>query len=41
MSYKRHKISRRKSERTFTRGAQRVNPKNMLNTAPMRGGIRL
>lgn len=37
---KRHKINRQRSERNFTRGAQRVHIKNVL-TNPMRGGIRL
>lgn len=41
MSFKRHKMNRRKSERYFTRGAQNVHPKNTHATAPMRGGIRL
>lgn len=40
LEMKRHRIPRQKSERQFTRGAQRVHPKNM-NTNPMRGGIRL
>lgn len=37
---RRHGIDRRKSERSFTAGAQRVHPKN-VSTRPMRGGIRL
>ena len=39
--FKRHKISRRRSERSFSRGAQNVHPKNNRTTTPMRGGIRL
>ncbi len=34
------KIKRGKSKRQFTKGAVRVNPKNVTPT-PMRGGIRL
>lgn len=37
---KRHRIPRRKSERSFTHSAKRVHTKNLLG-APMRGGIRL
>lgn len=40
MFHKRHKIGRRRSERSFTRGARNVHPKN-TRTGPMRGGIRL
>lgn len=39
---RRHKMNRRRSERSFTSGANRVHPKNSLSGAgPMRGGIRL
>lgn len=37
---RRFSIPRKRSERSFTRNAKRVHPKNML-TNPMRGGIRL
>lgn len=37
---KRHRIPQRKSERMFTRTAQKVHPKNTV-IGPMRGGIRL
>jgi hypothetical protein len=37
---KRHKMSRRASRRSFTRGASRTHRKNVAG-APMRGGIRL
>lgn len=37
---KRHKMNRGFSRKVFTRGAQRVHPRN-LPSAPMRGGIRL
>lgn len=37
---KRHKLGRRQSKRSFTKGALRVNRRNMSG-APMRGGIRL
>lgn len=40
MAYKRHKMSRKKSRRSFTRGAVRVHKKNSSGR-PMRGGIRL
>lgn len=36
----RRKMGRRNSRRVFTKGAQRVHPKNGLPTV-MRGGIRL
>lgn len=36
----RAKISRGRSRRSFSKGAQRVHPKN-LRGGPMRGGIRL
>jgi len=39
MAY-RHKISRRRSRRSFTRGAVSFNRRNFAG-APMRGGIRL
>jgi len=38
---RRHKMNRRGSERYFTKGANRVHPKNALNGVVMRGGIRL
>lgn len=39
---RRHKMGRRHSERSFTAGAMRVHPRNMLTgPGPMRGGIRL
>lgn len=38
---RRRKMRRSQSRRSFTRGAVRVHPKNILRTAPMRGGIRL
>lgn len=41
MFHKRHKIPRRYSERSFSRGAKRVHPRNVPNSGPMRGGIRL
>ena len=37
---RRAKLSKRRSQRSFTRNAMRVNPKN-LKDQPMRGGIRL
>lgn len=37
---KRHSVSRHSSERSFTRSAMRVHPKNVAS-APMRGGTRL
>lgn len=37
---RRHKMSRGRSERSFTSSAMRVHPKNNVS-APMRGGIRL
>jgi len=37
---RRHKISRSKSRRSFTKGAVRMNRRN-LGGSPMRGGIRL
>jgi hypothetical protein len=36
--YKRHKMSKRHSRRSFTRHAVRVHRRN--NISPMRGGIR-
>lgn len=38
---KRYKMNRRKSKRTFTKGAVRVHRKNGMSARPMRGGIRL
>lgn len=44
MSFKRHKMSRRSSKKSFRRGANRVHKKNMMSssggTFVMRGGIR-
>lgn len=37
---RRHKISRAKSERSFSRSASHTHVKN-IRSAPMRGGIRL
>jgi hypothetical protein len=37
----RKNIDQRKSERSFTKHAMRVHPKNMPARLPMRGGIRL
>ncbi len=37
----RRKMNRRKSKKVFTRGAQRVHPRNQSIGRPMRGGIRL
>lgn len=34
-------MARGHSRKVFTRGAQRVHPKNALSSLPMRGGIRL
>lgn len=43
MSRKRHKISKRKSRKLFSRTADRVHIKNSMDSGPfvMRGGIRL
>lgn len=38
---KRGKMGRSYSRKVFTRGAQRVHPKNGLGSVVMRGGIRL
>lgn len=38
---RRSKMGRGNSRKVFTRGAQRVHPKNLMVGAPMRGGIRL
>ncbi len=38
---KRYKMNRKKSRRSFTRGATRVHRKNNVSGRPMRGGIRL
>jgi len=40
MAFKRSKIPMRKSKKMFSKGAQRVNKKN-VSPRPMRGGIRL
>lgn len=37
---RRHGMSRRKSRRSFSKGANRIHRKNMMGY-PMRGGIRL
>ncbi len=37
----RHKMSRKKSRRSFSKGASRVHRKNNVSGRPMRGGIRL
>lgn len=37
---RRMKMNRRRSKKIFTRGAQRIHPKN-APASPMRGGIRL
>ena len=38
---KRHKMSRRGSRKSFTKGASYTHKKNMPTRLPMRGGIRL
>ncbi len=38
---KRYKMNRRKSKRSFTKGAVKVHRKNGGGARPMRGGIRL
>ncbi len=38
---KRYKMNRRKSKRSFTKGAVKVHRKNGMSARPMRGGIRL
>ena len=38
---KRHSVSKGHSKRLFTHTAKYVHPKNGLNLAPARGGIRL
>ncbi len=40
MAYRR-KMSRKKSRRSFTRGATRIHKRNFSSGRPMRGGIRL
>lgn len=37
----RSKIGRGHSRKVFSKGAQRVHPKNTMLGSPMRGGIRL
>ncbi len=37
----RRKIDRKKSKRSFTKGATRVHRRNSQSGRPMRGGIRL
>lgn len=41
MAFKRQKMGRKNSRKVFTKGAQRVHPKNGLQSTVMRGGIRL
>lgn len=41
MAKKRKSMRRGNSEKVFTRGAQRLHPKNDLRGFVMRGGIRL
>jgi hypothetical protein len=41
MARRRKRMSRKRSRKVFTRGAQRVHPRNGLSGRPMRGGIRL
>jgi len=38
---RRHSMNRRGSEKYFTKAANRVHPKNSMNSVVMRGGIRL
>lgn len=38
---RRHKIGRRRSRRSFSRGATRIHKKNLMSGVVMRGGIRL
>ncbi len=38
---KRRRLQKRRSRKIFTKGAQRVHPKNGMNGVVMRGGIRL
>lgn len=38
---KRIRMSKGRSRKVFTRAAQRVHPRNMVNTIWQRGGIRL
>lgn len=40
MAMKRHRVSRRKSKKMFTRGAKRTHKRN-LRARPMRGGFRI
>lgn len=40
MAY-RAKMGRSRSKKVFSRGAERVHPKNGMQARPMRGGIRL
>lgn len=37
----RKRMQRGNSRKVFSKGAQRVHPKNLMFAAPMRGGIRL
>lgn len=38
---RRHKMSRKASRQNFTKHASRTHRRNLNNTNPMRGGIRL
>ena len=38
---KRYKMKKKTSKKLFTRTASKTNRRNVLNTRPMRGGIRL
>lgn len=40
MSFRRSRMGRSNSRKVFSRGAQRVHPRNIV-AGPMRGGIRL
>lgn len=40
MSFRRSRMGRSNSRKVFSRGAQRVHPRNIVS-GPMRGGIRL
>ncbi len=41
MARRRQKMKKSYSKKVFTKGAQRVHGKNMMNALVMRGGIRL
>lgn len=38
---RRHSMNRRGSERSFSRSAKRIHPRNAMSYSVMRGGIRL